>query len=72
MNIFEHHDAFHISYVPSVTLIQSSSVNLGPDTMPEKENPLIRDVLTNTSEDEGIYLIVMIQIQICKRLIMQK
>ena len=52
MNISEHHDAFHTSYVASVTPIQSSSVNLDSNTMPEKENPLIKDVLADISEDE--------------------
>ena len=53
VNISEHHDAFHASYVASITPIQLSSINLDSDTMSEMENPLIRDVLTNISEDEG-------------------
>ena len=53
MNISEHHDAFHTSYVASITPIQLSSINLDSDTMSEMENALIRDVLTNISEDEG-------------------
>ena len=53
VNIPEDHDAFHTSYVASVIPIQSSSVNLHSDTMPKKENPLIRDVLTNINDDKG-------------------
>ena len=52
VNISEHHDAFHTSYVASVTPIQPFSINLDSDSMTEKENPLIRDILTDISEDE--------------------
>ena len=53
MNISEHLDTFHTSYGASITPIQLSSINLDSDTMSEMENALIRDVLTNISEDEG-------------------
>ena len=53
MNISEHHDTFHTSYVASITPIQLSSVNFDFDAISERENQLIRDVLTNISEDEG-------------------
>ena len=52
MNISEHHDAFHTLYIALVAPIQPSSVNLDSDSMAERENPLIRDILIDISEDE--------------------
>ena len=52
MNIFEHHKAFNTSHVASVTPILPSGVNFDSNTILERENPLIRDVLSDTSEDE--------------------
>ena len=53
MNISEHHDVFHTSYVASINPIQASSINLDSNSINERENPLIRDILTDLSEDEG-------------------
>ena len=53
VNIFEHYNAFHTSYAPSIIPTQHFSVNFDFDAIFEWENQLIRDVLSDISEDEG-------------------
>ena len=49
VNISEHHDAFHTSYVASVTPMQPSRESFDHDAMSKRDNLLIKDVLSNIS-----------------------